>query len=156
MLRRNNRLLLARVHGWLRADVHRRLRARIHELLLRRLLELLRPDRVYELLLGRLVPWLLGRSRSHTFVGLADDLCRVLPNSVRSVVRAERLLVVPIWIRDQLRPGVLELFKLLSLLGFAMQHLCVICTSTVQFLFDLHRRICSVLSMRFVVRLQRM
>ena len=130
-MRRNNRLLLARVHGWLRtglhqllrADVHRRLRARIHELLLRRLLELLRPDRVYELLLGRLVPWLLGRSRSHTFVGLADDLCRVLPNSLRSVVCTERLLVVPGWLRDQLCSGMLkllELFKLFGLLGFAV------------------------------------
>jgi hypothetical protein len=40
-------------------------------------------------------------------------------------------------------PELFELLKLFGLLGFAMQ-----------FVFDVHRRIRSVLPMRFVVRLQ--
>ena len=131
MLRRNERVLRAKlfgrlctgIHQLLRADVHSRLRTRVHELLFGQLLELLRPDLVHELLLGRLVPRLLGRSHSYAFVGLAEYLCRVLPNSLRSVVCTERLLVVPGWLRDQLCSGMLkllELFKLFGLLGFAV------------------------------------
>lgn len=170
MLRRNERVLPAKLFGrlctgihhqllrsadeLLCSDIHSCLRARVHELLLGRLLELLRSRDVHHCLLGRLVPRLLGRSRSHTLVGFADGLRRRVSDIVRSRLRAEHLLVMPVRLRCGIRSRLLKLF---SLLGFAMQHLCVICTSTVQFLFNLHRWIRTrSVPMWFVVRLQLM
>ena len=175
MLRRNVRVLPAELHGWLRAVlhhqllcpadellrscVHGRLRARVHELLLGWLLELLRSHDVHHRLLRRLVSRLLGRSRSHSFVGFADWLrCRV-SDLVRSRLRAEHLLIVPVRLRCGLCsrvPELFELLKLFGLLGFALQHLCILRTSTVQLMLDLHCRIRarSIMRLRFIVRLQ--
>ena len=122
MLRRNGRLLPAKLYGWLRAgihhqllraDVHCRLRPRVHELLLGWLLVLLRSRDIHHCLLGRLVPRLLGRSRSHTLVGFADGLRRRLSDIVRSRLRAEHLLVMPVGLRCGLRSRMPELFELL-------------------------------------------
>jgi hypothetical protein len=167
MLRRNDRVLSAQLHHQLlrtgvysrvRADVHDRLRAgiynrvcadihdclrsRLHELLLGRLFELLRTSHVYYELRRRLVSGLLGRSSSHTFVGLADGLRRRIPDNLCSGLRTERLLVVPVRLCDQLCSRLLELFELF-----------VVCIA-LQLVFDLHRWLCSVKPMWFFLRLQ--
>ena len=90
-----------------------------------------------------MVSGLLGRSCSHAFVGLADRLRRRLPNNVCSVLRTKRLRFVPDWLRHQLRSRVPELFEL-----FKLFNLCFL--RSVQLVFDLHRRICSVVRLQFL------
>jgi hypothetical protein len=109
MLRRNNRVLSTN-DNFLSTD-NRVLSTDQHGL----------HDRVFR----RLVSRLLGRSSSHTFVGLTDRLCRGLPDRLCS---AEHLLVVPGWLRDRLRSRVFELFKLpvVFLVFVAVQHLRVL------------------------------
>jgi hypothetical protein len=87
-------------------------------------------------------------------VGLVDRLRRRIPDNVCSVVRTERLLVVPNWLRDQLCSRLLELLELLKLfvVCIAVQHVCVL--RAVQLVFVVHRRLCSVMPMWFIVRLQ--
>jgi hypothetical protein len=159
LLRAADELLCSRVHGRVRSDVHSCVRPDLHELLLGRLLELLRTGDLHHRLLRRMVPRLLGRSRSHTLVGSTDYVCRRVSDIVRSRLRTEHLLVVPVRLRCGLRsgmPNLFELLQLLGLLGFAMQHVCIVRTGAVQFMFDLYRglRARSVLRLRFVVRLQ--
>jgi hypothetical protein len=88
-------------------------------------------------------------------VGLADWLRRRVPDDVRSVLRAEHLLVVSVWLRRGLRSRE-HVFKLFGMLGFAMQHVRFLRTGAVQLMLNVHRRIRarSILSMRFVMRLQ--
>jgi hypothetical protein len=168
MLRRNDCVLLAvvhdlllctvvqrglrpRLHELLRAYLHRGLRASLHKLLFGRIFELLRTSRVHHELRRRLVSWLLGRSSSHTFVGLADGLRRRIPDKLCSGLRTERLLIVPVWLCDQLCSSLLELFKLF-IVCIAVQHVRFV--RTVQLVFVLHRRLCSVMPVRFILRLQ--
>jgi hypothetical protein len=84
-------------------------------------------------------------------VGIVVGLRRRVPSFLCNLLRTERLLVVPDRLCDQLCPGVLELCKLF-VVCIAMQHVCFV--RAVQLVFDLHRRLCSVLPMRFVLRLQ--
>ena len=129
MLRRIDRVLpagilsrlRARIHDWLRVGLYNGLRPRLHELLLGRIFELLRSGHLHNCLWRRLVSGLLGRSRSHTLVGFAEYLCRVLPNSVRSQLCTEHLRIMPVWLRSGLRTSepVLELLKLFDM-RFAM------------------------------------
>jgi hypothetical protein len=53
-------------------------------------------------------------------------------------------------------PNLFELLQLFGLLGFALQHMCIVRTRALQLMFDLHRRLRarSVLRLRFVVWLQ--
>lgn len=137
-----NELLRADLHNGLRADVLGRLRARLHELLLGRIFELLRSGRDHQLLRGWMVSRLLGRSSSHTVVGLAYHVCRIVPRQLCSVLRAEHLLIVPGWLRGQLRSRMSELLDV-----------CFVRTRTLQLVFDVHSRLCAR-SRGFVMRLQ--
>ena len=76
-----------------------------------------------------MVSRLLGRPRSRTHVGIADDLCRV--------VCSEHLL----FMLERLRCGLCPRKFVLELLDMcvAVQHLCIVRTK--QHLFHLHRRI---------------
>jgi hypothetical protein len=77
-------------------------------------------------------------------VGLVDRLRRRVPDHLRSRLRAEHLLIVPVRLRRKLRSRerLPELFKLLDM--------CV----AMQLVFDVHRRLraCSGVPVRFVVR----
>jgi hypothetical protein len=79
-------------------------------------------------------------------VGLVDRLRCGVPDHLRSRLRAEHLLVVPVRLRRRLRTGerVLELFKLFAV--------CI----AVQLVLDVHRRLrtCSGVPVWFVVRVQ--
>lgn len=114
--------------------------------------ELLRSDRVHDVLLGRMVSRLLGRSRSHADVGFVVGLCRRLPEHV---CITEHMLLVPDKLRGRLRSSklLLELFKLFSVF-ITMQYLRVVRTGALQLVFVVHRRIRSVLFVWFDLRVQ--
>lgn len=115
---------------------------------------------LHDCVLGRMVPRLLGRSRSHADVGFAHHLRCLVSNELRRVVRTEHLLFVQRRLRDELRTvlpkllDLLELLQLLSLLGFTVQHLCGLRTVAMQLVLNVHGWIRSVVLMWLVVRLQ--